>query len=69
MRFDEGWNQIQYNLADFTGSAYGTNYMETLRVEVYANCRVRRIYFAHWLFSEEQLSRVSSPDSWSRFMT
>lgn len=34
MRLDEGWNQIQFNLADFTKRAYGTAYVETLRVQV-----------------------------------
>ena len=33
MRLDDGWNQIQFNLADFTRRAYGTNYIETLRVQ------------------------------------
>ncbi|XP_054917968.1 cilia- and flagella-associated protein 20 isoform X1 [Dermacentor andersoni] len=33
MRLDEGWNQIQFNLADFTRRAYGTSYVETLRVQ------------------------------------
>jgi len=42
MRLDEGWNQIQFNLADFTRRAYGTNYIETLRVQIHANCRIRR---------------------------
>ena len=32
MRLDEGWNQIQFNLSDFTRRAYRTNYIETLRV-------------------------------------
>ena len=27
MRLDEGWNQIQFNLADFTRRAYGVPYM------------------------------------------
>ncbi|CAN8001934.1 unnamed protein product, partial [Ixodes pacificus] len=35
MRLDEGWNQIQFNLSDFTRRAYGTNYVETLRVQVH----------------------------------
>ena len=39
MRLDEGWNQIQFNLSDFTRRAYGTNYVETLRVQIHANCR------------------------------
>ena len=34
MRLDEGWNQVQFNLADFVKRAYGTNYVETLRVQV-----------------------------------
>ena len=33
MRLDDGWNQIQFNLADFTRRAYGTTYVETLRVQ------------------------------------
>ncbi|KAE9417680.1 hypothetical protein Angca_004279, partial [Angiostrongylus cantonensis] len=55
MRLDEGWNQIQFNLADFTKRAYGTNYVETLRIQVHANCRLRRIYFADRLYSEDEL--------------
>jgi hypothetical protein len=41
-----GWNQIQFNLSDFTRRAYGTNYIETLRVQIHANCRIRRYPFA-----------------------
>ncbi|KAL2898153.1 Cilia- and flagella-associated protein 20 [Bienertia sinuspersici] len=55
LKLDEGWNQIQLNLADFTKRAYGTNYAETLRVQVHANCRLRRIYFSDRLYSEEEL--------------
>eukprot|EP00924_Labyrinthula_sp_SR-Ha-C_P015270 snap_masked-scaffold_9-processed-gene-13.80-mRNA-1 protein AED:0.06 eAED:0.06 QI:0/0/0/1/1/1/3/0/201 len=55
MRLDSGWNQIQFNLADFTGRAYGTNYIETLRIQIHANCRIRRIYFSDRLYSEEEL--------------
>ena len=55
MRLDEGWNQIQFNLSDFTRRAYGTNYVETLRVQIHANCRVRRIYFSDRLYTEDEL--------------
>ncbi|KAF6255993.1 gene trap locus 3 [Scenedesmus sp. NREL 46B-D3] len=55
LRLDEGWNQIQFNLLDFVRRAYGTNYVETLRVQVHANCRVRRIYFSDKLYSEDEL--------------
>ncbi|XP_014475843.1 PREDICTED: cilia- and flagella-associated protein 20-like [Dinoponera quadriceps] len=50
-----GWNQIQFNLCDFTRRAYGTNYIETTRMQVHANCRIRRIYFADRLYSEDEL--------------
>lgn len=55
MRLDDGWNQIQFNLAEFTKRAYGTNYVETLRVQLHANCRIRRIYFSDRLYTEEEL--------------
>ncbi|GAV78389.1 DUF667 domain-containing protein [Cephalotus follicularis] len=55
LKMDEGWNQIQLNMSDFTRRAYGTNYVETLRVQVHANCRLRRIYFSDRLYSEEEL--------------
>ena len=37
MKLDEGWNQIHFNLTDFTRRAYGTNYLETLRVQIHAS--------------------------------
>ena len=55
MRLDDGWNQIQFNLSDFTRRAYGTNYIETLRVQIHANCRIRRIYFSDRLYTEDEL--------------
>ncbi|VEL31919.1 unnamed protein product [Protopolystoma xenopodis] len=77
MRLDDGWNQIQFNLMDFTRRAYATNYVEAVRVQVgirlclniwyilhyysifflqiHANCRIRRVYFADRLYSEEEL--------------
>ncbi|KAK2958596.1 putative Cilia- and flagella-associated protein 20 [Blattamonas nauphoetae] len=55
MNLDAGWNQIQFNLSDFTRRAYGTNYLETLRVQIHCNCRIRRIYFSDRLYSEEEL--------------
>ena len=55
LRLDEGWNQIQFNLSDFTKRAYGSNYVETLRVQMHANCRIRRIYFSDRLYNEQEL--------------
>ena len=55
LRLDPGWNQIQFNLADFTKRAYDTTYIETLRVSIHANTRIRRVYFSERLYSEEEL--------------
>lgn len=55
LKLDEGWNRIQFNLADFTKRAYGTNYVETVRVQIHANTRIRRIYFTDRAYAEEEL--------------
>jgi hypothetical protein len=44
-----------YLPTDFTRRAYGTNYIETLRVQIHANCRIRRVYFSDRLYSEDEL--------------
>ena len=42
-------------LPRFNAPAAGTNYIETLRVQIHANCRIRRIYFSDKLYTEEEL--------------
>ena len=49
-----GWNQIQLNLADFTRRAYGSNYIETVRISIHANCRIRNVYFSDRLYTDEE---------------
>ena len=51
----EGWNMIQFDLADFCKKLYGTTYVETLHVKVNASCRIRRIYFSDRLYNEDEL--------------
>lgn len=58
LKLDEGWNQVFFNLVDFVKRAYGTNYSETLRVQINANCRIRRIYFT----DQPQNSRKIPPE-------
>ncbi|XP_028128146.1 fibrous sheath CABYR-binding protein-like [Diabrotica virgifera virgifera] len=55
MGLSSGWNQVQFNLADFTKRAYGTTYMETMRVQVHANVCIRRIYFTDTLYTDDDL--------------
>lgn len=57
LRLDGGWNKIEINLADFTHRAYGTRYIETVRIRVNANIRLRRIYFTDQLYSEDEKPR------------
>ncbi len=40
---------------DCGGGRAGTNYVETLRVQIHANCRLRRVYFSERLYAEEEL--------------
>lgn len=49
-----GWESLTLALP-VCSSWTGTNYIETLRVQVHANCRIRRIYFSDRLYSEEEL--------------
>jgi hypothetical protein len=49
MRLDEGWNQIQFNLSDFTRRAYGTNYIETLRLN---SIPLNELEFRYMLIAE-----------------
>lgn len=58
-----GWNQIQFNLADFTRRAYGTNYVETVRIQVHANVRIRRIFFSDRLYADSE-----KPDDFRLFV-
>lgn len=75
MRLDDGWNQIQFNLSDFTRRAYGTNYIETLRVQVLAffpvgatNGRGDHALFVtgFWLMTEQCGFLAKVPKSLSR---
>jgi hypothetical protein len=55
LNLEDGWNQLTFNIPDYVKKAYGTNYTETSRIQVHANCKVRRIYFADKVFAEEEL--------------
>lgn len=55
---NEGWNQLNLNLAAITGDSFKTTYVETVRVQVHANCRLRRIYFSDQQYKDDQLPNV-----------
>lgn len=60
----EGWNQLSLNLAAITSYSFKTTYMETVRVQVHANCRLRRIYFSDQLYRDDQL-----PNAYRMYVT
>ncbi|CAH8669695.1 unnamed protein product [Heterobilharzia americana] len=55
LRLEADWNNVYFNVADFTKRAYGTNFVEVIRIQIHANCRIRRIYFCDRLYSDEEL--------------
>lgn len=55
LTLEEGWNQITIPLQVYTMRCYGTNYVQTLRVQIYASCRLRRVFFSNKICTEEEL--------------
>ncbi|CAK9004468.1 Cilia- and flagella-associated protein 20 (Basal body up-regulated protein 22) (Bug22p) (Flagellar-associated protein 20) [Durusdinium trenchii] len=53
LQLEPGWNQVMFNLADFTKRAFNSNYVETTRMTIHANCRLRRIFFMDRLYDVE----------------
>lgn len=51
----DGWNQIQFNLADFTSRAYSKRFAEVQKIKINANIGIRRIYFAERLMADHEL--------------
>lgn len=47
------WNRLCIPLAEYTKRAYGTNYVETMWVQIHANCRLKRVYFAEKEMDED----------------
>lgn len=55
LQLDPGWNSLAINLEDFVSQAFNTKYVETVRVTIHANCRLRRVYFADKVLTEKEL--------------
>uniref|UniRef100_A0A182N828 DUF667 domain-containing protein n=1 Tax=Anopheles dirus TaxID=7168 RepID=A0A182N828_9DIPT len=48
------WNHVQLNLAEFIRRTYGSNYRETVRLQIHANVRIKRIYFCDRLYTNDE---------------
>ncbi|XP_050684735.1 uncharacterized protein LOC126979458 [Leptidea sinapis] len=51
----DGWNQIQFNLAEFCRRAYKKQYVEVQKLKINANIRLRRVYFTERLIPDDEL--------------
>lgn len=49
------WNQIQFNLAEFTRRAYNKQFVEVQKLKINANIRLRRVYFTERLIHMDDL--------------
>lgn len=43
LRLEIGWNEIHVNFNDLVKSTYKTEYVETIRIQIYANCKLRQV--------------------------
>jgi len=55
LRLEDGWNQISLNLSELTRKIFGTGYQDTVRIQVHANIRIRRIYFCDKVYGEDEV--------------
>ncbi|CAG5029394.1 unnamed protein product [Parnassius apollo] len=51
----DDWNQIQFNLAEFTRRAYNKQFVEVQKLKINANIRLRRVYFTEKLVHMDEL--------------
>jgi hypothetical protein len=55
MRLMPEWNCIVLDLATLCLRLFGTQLHHTIRVRVFANCRLRRVYFHDKILQEHEL--------------
>ncbi|CAG03684.1 unnamed protein product [Tetraodon nigroviridis] len=55
LRLSEYWQYFCIDLADVTDRVFRTKYVETVRIKIHPNCRIRRVYFTDRLYSYQEL--------------
>ncbi|GIY05755.1 cilia- and flagella-associated protein 20 [Caerostris darwini] len=55
LELQKGWNQTEIDLQALTMLSYNTNYVEFLMIYIYANCRLKKVYFADKKYDESEL--------------
>ncbi|XP_046829119.1 ribosomal protein VAR1, mitochondrial-like [Vespa crabro] len=56
IQLQSGWNKIELNLKTLTDIAFKSQYIATQRLEICANCRLRRIYFVDRHYNDSEIS-------------
>lgn len=55
LSMDDGWNLIVIDLQSLCMKIFKTQYKYCMTVKIFANCRLRRIYFSRDLYQENEL--------------
>lgn len=55
LEMDNGWNEIVFNLEEYTEKAFGSKFVHCERVQINANCRLARVYFNDSVKSEDEI--------------
>ncbi|XP_014474496.1 PREDICTED: cilia- and flagella-associated protein 20-like [Dinoponera quadriceps] len=56
LKLEECWNTLEINLQTLCHMAYGTDYEALLRIIVYPNCRLRRVYLQDRHYNRNETS-------------
>lgn len=61
LRLDSLWNMVYLNVGDLTTKAYGTTFVEVIRVQIHASCRIRRAFFTDQEYKQSKLPLSLKP--------
>ncbi|XP_046433319.1 uncharacterized protein LOC124186028 [Neodiprion fabricii] len=56
VKLQPGWNRLEIDLEDLTRRAFNSRYKATQRLAIFANCRLRRIYFIDKHYADMEIS-------------
>lgn len=57
LSLEEGWNEITVPLHRYVKDLYNATYLETLRIQIYANCSLKRVLFSDKEYKESDLPK------------
>ncbi|XP_076637298.1 uncharacterized protein LOC143349720 [Colletes latitarsis] len=55
VKLETGWNKLELNLSHLTQTAFKSTYAATQRLQIYGNCRLRRIYFIDKHYNDQDV--------------